>query len=171
MWLGVITTIALTSDSELHRDYCEKMVKRFESAEGSSVATHICKSCLLLPGCEDIANRFEKPVAEELESGNTSRAFVAFRWGLRALLACRNGDAKLALEYLQKAEGIPATEMAKAQNLAIRALAQGKLGMRSESSESRALAEKIVEGLERDPVFNSHQDLLIARILLRESAE
>ena len=168
-WLNVATTVALAGDAAAHREFCTRMAHRFESAEGSSEATHVCKSSLLLPGSADLAKQFEKTIVDELEKGESPSGLLAFRWGLRGLLAFRDGDADQALEYLQKAEETNGTEFAKAQNLAIRALAEYKLGKLDESRASQMQAAKIIEQLKQEPANRSHADLLIAQILLREA--
>ena len=93
---------------------------------------------------------------------------MAFRWGLKALLAYRDDDAKSALEYLQKAHESDASDFAQAQNLIIRSLAEQTLGNSDVARESQQQAAEVIARLEQDPHNRGNADLLIAQILMRE---
>lgn len=167
-WLLAATVAALANDSSAYEATCREMAQRYEATTEARVATHVCKSALLRPGLVELAAQFEKPIVEELESGKTSLGLQAFRWGLRALLSYRSGDAQKALEYLELGEEVKGGPPSQAQNLAIRAMAQHKLGNFEESKKSIAEAAKLIFKLEQMPELKADVDLLIARLLTAE---
>ncbi len=101
-------------------------------------------------------------------SGKTDPAFQTFRWGLRALLAYRGGDAQKALEYIQKGEEANGPVLAKAQNLLIQAMAQHHLGKHDKAKESFTAATKLIDMAEGVPSLRAHADLLMTRLMTTE---
>lgn len=167
-WLFAATVAALANDDSAYEGICREMAKRYEATTEARVATHVCKSALLRPGLVELAAKFERPFVEELESGKTDPALQTFRWGLRALLAYRGGDAQKALEYLQKGEEVNGPQLAKAQNLVIQAMAQHHLGKHDKSKESLAAATKLIDMAEGIPSLRTDGDLLMTRLMIAE---
>ncbi len=167
-WLSVAPVLALASDEDAYRDFCSRMSKQFSQTENTQAAVHTCKVCLLLPTTLELAKLSAKPMTTSLEDGTTPRQLVGYRWGLKALLAYRDGDASLALDYVKKAEESNVDYYAQAQNLVIRALAENELGRLDDALKSQQEAAKVIAKLEENPANRSHRDVLMAQMLLRE---
>jgi thiol-disulfide isomerase/thioredoxin len=170
-WLFAATVAAIANDGDAHADICRRMAKHFEATADARAATHACKSALLRPGLVELARPFEQVFAEELEGGRTDTMLLSFRWGLRGLLAWRSGDAEKAVEYLQRAEEAGGPQLAQAQNLVIRAMAERQLGRIEASQKSIAAAVRLVESADRSPALQGNGDLLMAQVLLNEYRE
>ena len=167
-WLTAAPVLALAGDEGAYLNFCRRMSQQFSQTENTQAASHTCKVCLLLPATLELAKLSAKPMTTALEGGTTPSQLLGYRWGLKALLAYREGNANLALDYLKKAEESKVDEFAQAQNLVIQTLAEDKLGRSDDALKSQQMAAKAIAKLEENPATSHHRDLLIAQVLLRE---
>ena len=84
-----------------------------------------------------------------------------------ALATYRTGDARKALNYIQRSEDSNPGPHAHALNLAARALAQMDLGKIAEAHADAEMASHAIDALSIDGI--SYYDMLMARILLEEA--
>ena len=84
-------------------------------------------------------------------------------------MAYRRGDAESAIAYVRKAEELNPSKEAHALSLAIAALASGHLGDAEKSRRDAEEASEILDRLLKNFSPANYHDLLIAKILLRET--
>lgn len=171
VWLGVAPVLVLAGDEADYPEFCRRMVRQFGEAPDFRNAENTCKACLLRPDTIDLARLSGNTLAKALDDGTSTAwsQFLIYRWGSRALLAYRSGDAASAVTYVTKSEELNPVEFAHAFNLAVRSLAQHQLGQQEEARSDLDQASQLVNRLQRFANNQGHQDLLIAQILLREA--
>jgi hypothetical protein len=84
-------------------------------------------------------------------------------------LAYRNGDPKLALEYLEESEKNRPVTYAKALNYPLFALVHHQLGDKQKAAEALASAERLLKQLTDSETDRHHHDVLIAGIIFAEA--
>ncbi len=122
-----------------------------------------------MPDSVDVSKLPTAAFVDELEKGKAPREYSAFRWGLRALLAYRGGNMEAAMASIEKAKEFPMTNLAAAQDAAIRALIEKRIGHAEAALDAENKAVKLVDELQQDEASKSNRDLWIARVLLREA--
>jgi tetratricopeptide (TPR) repeat protein len=147
------------------------MFRQFEKSERLEDLERICKSSLLLPGGIDLAKLPVKAFADAQDAGNVPDWFPQWGWQTRAGYAYRSGDAKTALNYLEKSEALEPIELARAQNLPLHAMVLFKLQRVDEARQTLKEAAEFISQLQENPNLKGEHDLLFALILLREARQ
>lgn len=165
-YLAVTPYLLLDDRDEALRENCETMAKRFAETKDPRTARLTVKACLLVPGLIDPKQLPVEPLVKATEAGGT-----AWDWGIRGMLAYRTGDAKNALEYLEKAAQRRPVDFARAADLAVGAMAEHDLGNEQAAKQALEQASELLEKLEAIESNRGHHDLLIAQILFKEASE
>ncbi|MHB8864200.1 MAG: hypothetical protein ACYC6N_17490, partial [Pirellulaceae bacterium] len=81
----------------------------------------------------------------------------------------RNGDSESAVKYVNQSETHHPSELIRALNQAILAMAQHELQYSDAARSALEEASQLITGLREIPGVKNQPDLLIAAILLREA--
>ncbi len=161
--------LVLAGDVAAYRNLCGELILKSKDVTDSRTATYICKTCALMPDSVDVSKLPTSAFIDELEKGQTPREYSAFRWGLRALLSYREGDVNAAKTSIENAKKFPMTTLAAAQDAAVRALIERRLGHVEAARDAQNIAVKLIDELQQDEASKLNRDLWIARVLLREA--
>lgn len=168
-WLRQAPVAVLTGDEDRYRDFCSRMIERFEDTQDPARAERICKACLLLPGAIAMDRLPLEILAQSLEK-NVGPSFSSpWGWTTRALAAYRDGNPTAAAEYVHKANTFNPNALNKALGMSILALAHSSLGNTKEAKKALDEASELVTGLLRTKPLSYHHDTLIAKILFDEA--
>jgi thiol-disulfide isomerase/thioredoxin len=169
-WLRLSPVLVESKDRQLYGDFCKKMLAQFKDSENWRDFSRIYKACLLVGDAIPMEQVPVEKLDAGLESANDAYA-VAWGWGTRALVAYRNGDAKLALECLEKSTKHRPVPYAKALNDSLSALAHHQLGNKVKAEQSLESASRYVNRYRSDESTRYHHDVMIADILLQEAKQ
>ena len=170
LWLKAAPVFARSGNGEKYRDFSKRLVDQFKDSDDWRECRVTCKACLLLPDSIPLDRLPQEVVAKGFEGKHTPYT-LAWSWNARALLAYRNGNAKLALKYLQESEKNQPVAYAKALNLPLFALVHHRLGNDAEAEESLKSAERLIQQLTASETSRYHHDVLIADLILDEAKE
>ncbi len=168
-WLQQSPVLVLAGDPEAYRAYCERMLKQFGDNPNDSSATHTIKACLLQPGMIDVARLPVAAFLKPLEDGTSPEGTRHFRWGLRGLLALRSDDAESAVKYITQSEELKPTNISRAMNLSVLALAHHNLQQAEQAKTALQQAAEIIKSFKISPGQAPSHDQLIAEILFAEA--
>ena len=135
----------LTADEETVRDYCQRMASQFAKTTDARESRLTVKVCSLVPDALDRKKLPREVFIKSIEA--PSGINNAWGWSIRAMDALRTGDAKLAIEYVDKSHAIPHVDFVKAANLPIAALAYHQLGDQEAASNALKQAALVIESI------------------------
>ena len=100
LWLNVSPFLVLTADEATVRDYCQRMASQFAKTTDARESRLTVKVCSLVPDALDRKKLPREVFIKSIEA--PSGINNAWGWSIRAMDALRTGDAKLAIEYVDK---------------------------------------------------------------------
>lgn len=167
-WLRLSAVLATSKDRQQYGEFCQKMVRQFKDSEEWRDSRITCKSCLLLPEAIPMDQLPLQQVTKGFDGEHTAYT-LAWSWNLQAIVAYRNGDAKLALECLEKSEKNSPVPYAKALNYTLSALAYQELGEDEKAEQAMKSASQYLERYRSEQATKYHHDVMIAEIMLQEA--
>ena len=167
IWLRVAPLLLLADEQKFYSEFCERIVTRFAGTDDVEIAEKVCKACLLQPEAIDVAKLPRDLLIRPLDEGTVEDSFRPWGWATRALLACRDGDAELAVRYVKRSEECQPAVLAHALNLAVLSLARHQLHNDEPAQHALTELSHLIDG-QKFKIGNFH-DLLIAGILFREA--
>ena len=166
-WPGVAAVIALSEDKEAYAEFCQWIAAK---SLGDPVAIErAIKSSLLRASVGDLTALPVDKFTDALDKGSLPESSAAWLWGTRALLAYRSGDGDSAVKYIGQAQELNPTDLSRAFNLSVLAMAHHELQHLDDAQTAFGEAAQLITRLNQDPSNKGHHDLLIAEILFREA--
>lgn len=145
------------------------MVQQFAATDAFEHAERTCKVCLLTPDAFPLEELPRAPLVATLDDGTAPDWFLPWGWTTRALLALRSGDPEKAIEFARRAETTRPSELVQATYHSLLAMSLQKLGKKTDASQALQSARDLIDQLQKEPSYQGHHDLLIAKILYDEA--
>ncbi|MEK6249349.1 MAG: hypothetical protein N2C12_14295, partial [Planctomycetales bacterium] len=160
----------LANDESGYRDFCRSFAAHFTETNEASIAEHVCKACLIVPGALDLDQLPHEVFAKALDEQTLHTGLVPWHWGSRALVAYRAGDPDSAIAYVQKSQESNSDELMQMINSSILALAYHHLGQPGMSYRNWKDARRQIDRfVNAETGFPKGHDALIAGILAQEA--
>jgi len=159
-------------ESDLHRQFCERMLDRFASTKDVWTANCLVKSCLLRPGIVDPSSLPVSLLSEDREFATKEPPWVLRE--ARALVAYRSGKLDEARRLVRETLALPVYKedpLYAPRALSILAMATHKLG---DAPLARDLYEQAKQQFDKNQLAPGHPATIcwaFADILRREAAK
>ncbi len=163
-WLKLAPYLIAAGDMEGYREHCARMIEHYQDTQDARLARLTCKVCLLAPG--DV-KQDDLPIAVFLKALEKNGG--QWPYGIRAMLALRQGEAQAAVDFVKKSEEFPQVNVATATHLPILALAYLQLGEKAQAEQALQRADKLLKSLNDNAATGMEHDQLIAQILFDEA--
>ncbi|MCA9258959.1 MAG: hypothetical protein KDA61_07155, partial [Planctomycetales bacterium] len=169
LWIQVGTVLVLAEDAKAYSDFCTRLFNEYKDEQQHFSVQRLCHACLLTPQGFDPEKLPYEKLVEFQEAGSAYEPwFEPWLYSIRALTTYRRGNPQTTLELALKSreyEGL--VELGHALDLALIAMAQQQLHNHDAALAALDELSHVVERQRFDRENN--QDLLTARILLREA--
>ena len=133
--LSLAPMLILCDDHEGYRQLCEQTVQQFGNTDHWRESEHVAKVCLLLPDVFDVERIPSQVFEDALDDGDVATVLLNWVWGVRAMLAYRQGDPESALRYVEEALAADPNQNSRALIVAIQAMSEHALGNQQEGGE------------------------------------
>jgi serine/threonine protein kinase/WD40 repeat protein/tetratricopeptide (TPR) repeat protein len=169
VYLDIAPALLLAEDQAAYNNLCRQAAEKFAASESHFDAERVLKTCLLRASNIDLAKPFQEKLIKLIDGGKLSNDFLPWAWGSRALAEYRSGDFEASTQSSTKAEESNPNPLSHSINLAIRALAQQRLGHLDAARATREECAQSIKQLQSMGDNSIDHDLLIAQILLQEA--
>lgn len=168
-WISLAALVSLANDEVTARVFRQRLLDQFGKTNDPRVARISIKAYLITSREVDWDELPLQPFLQSISESDATILNSPWTWGIRALMAYRQGDPQATIEFIDEAKTRNDTRFSLALNLALRSLAQCQLGNFDQAREALEAGSEVIDEFSSDEQLRIHHDLLIAKSFLSKA--